>query len=189
MTTDSTSINVLGICGSLRKQSFNAALLRAAQGMMPEGMALNLFDLAPLPMFNSDIDQDGQRPESVLALKQAITEADALLISSPEYNHSVTGALKNALDWASRGRPSPLSEKPVGLMSVVTGMFGGIRGYQHLRDIAFGCNMHVVNRPMVLVPGARGKFDEELNLTDETTRGFVQELLVNLGDLTHRLRN
>lgn len=174
-------ITVLGMSGSLRAQSFNSALLRAAQEMVPEGMTLEIYDLAPIPMYNADHDGDNM-PEVVRDFKARIAEADALLFASPEYNHSVSGVLKNALDWASRGKPSPLSGKPVALMGVATGMFGTVRGFQHLRDIAFATNMHVLNRPMVLVPKAREKFDQDLNLIDEPTRAFVDELLVGLAE-------
>ncbi|GAB4518906.1 MAG: NAD(P)H-dependent FMN reductase [Anaerolineae bacterium] len=179
-------MNVLGFSGSLRRASYNTALLHAAQELMPAEMTLEVYDLAPLPMYNADHD-GANMPEVVYDFKTRIAGADALLIASPEYNHSVSGVLKNALDWASRGNPSPLSGKPVALMGAATGIFGTVRGYQHLRDIAFATNMHVLNRPMVLVPKVREKFDSEMRLVDEDTRRFITELMSGLQQWTIRL--
>lgn len=169
---------IIGISGSLRRGSFNTALLRATSDLMPDSMSLTIVDLNPLPMFNPDLHS--VPTESAQKFLDQIRAADGLIIASPEYNHSLTGALKNAIDWASRrynNQPPPLSGKPVGLMAAATGGYGGVRGYQHLRDVAFGTNMQVLSRPMILVPKAREKFDENLKLTDETTRGFLQDFV------------
>jgi chromate reductase len=181
-----TSIRLLGICGSLRERSFNAALLRACHELLPEDASLDIADISRLPHYNSDIDGDAT-PDVVRDFKAQIANADGVLIASPEYNHSVPGVLKNAIDWASRRNPGDkttvLNEKPLGIMGVATGAFGTVRMQQHLRLIAVGVNMHVVQRPYVLIASAREKFDDDLNLTDETTRQFVSELLTELVEL------
>lgn len=183
------TLNVLGIPGSLRSGSYNRALLEAAQEAAPEGIEITIFDLDTIPMYDPDIDNDDDRPAAARALKAAIAEADALLIATPEYNHGIPGVLKNAIDWASRpaGR-SPLAGKPTAIMSVVTGMWGGIRAQSALRQVLHGTSTPVVARPEVLVSGARQKFDDEGRLTDEATRGFVVDLLANLRSLAEQQR-
>lgn len=182
------TIQVLGISGSLRERSFNSALLRACQDLLPDDASLTITDLLRhLPHYNSDIDGD-KTPDIVHQFKAQIAEADALLIASPEYNHSISGVLKNAIDWASRRNPgeagSVLNNKPLAIMGVATGAFGTVRMQQHLRDIAVGVNMRVVQRPFVLIANARDKFDHELQLVDEDTKTFVRQLLENLIAIT-----
>jgi chromate reductase len=181
-------LRVLGIAGSLRAGSYNRALLRAARELAPEGMGISTFDLAPIPLYNADVQAQGD-PEPVVALKAAIQEADALLIATPEYNYSIPGVLKNAIDWASRPPDtSPLNGKPVAIMGASTGNYGTARAQMHLRQVCILTNMLPVNRPEVLVFRAQEKFDAEGQLIDEATRQFVRKLLEALAEWTLRLR-
>ena len=182
-------VRVLGIAGSLRQGSYNRALLRAAVELAPPEMEVVVFDkLALIPLYNEDVRTRGE-PAPVTVLKEAIRRADALLIVTPEYNYSIPGVLKNAIDWASRlPQDSPLHGKPVALMGASTGAFGTARAQMHLRQVCAYTNMHLLNKPAVLVARAREKFDEGGHLTDETTRGFVREQLQALLEWTLRLQ-
>ncbi len=180
-------IHVLGFSGSLRKASFNAGMLRAAREVLPESMTLEVFDLSPLPFYNEDLNVDGG-PEPVRAFKEKIARADALLIATPEYNYSISGVLKNAIDWASRpAKDSPLNEKPLALMGA-GGLFGTVRAQHHLRQVAVYTNMHPLNKPEVEVQRGWEKFDQNGNLTDEATRQAIHTLLVALDAWTRRLK-
>ncbi len=179
-------IRVLGIAGSLRKASYNAGLLRLALDTLPEGMTLEVFDLSNIPLFNQDLV--AEPPEPVAVFKSRIAAADALLIATPEYNHSIPGVLKNALDWASRPlKETPLDDKPVALMGA-----GGINGtayaQSHLREVAIFTNMHVLARPVVQIQRAWEKFDQNGNPTDESIRPLIQSLLEALDAWTRRLQ-
>src|SRR4051812_25627965 len=124
-------MKVLGIAGSLRRESYNRGLLEAARRAAPASMTIDIFDLAGIPLYNADEDTDERRPAEVIRLKQAIAEASALLFVTPEYNHSVPGVLQNAIDWASRpGNNSVLKGKPAGMMSASPGAIGGARAQQ-----------------------------------------------------------
>ncbi len=180
-------IHVLGIAGSLRKASVNKGLLRAAADMLPEGMLLETFDLAPIPLFNADVEAAGV-PEAVLHFKARIAAADALLIATPEYNHSVPGVLKNAIDWASRpAKESPLNGKPLAIMGA-GGMGGTVSAQLALRQVASFTNMLPVNKPEVAIQRAWEKFDAEGNLTDEPSCEAIRALLQALLDWTRRLQ-
>jgi chromate reductase, NAD(P)H dehydrogenase (quinone) len=177
-------VHVLGFSGSLRKGSYNTGLLRAALEMLPEGMTLEIFDLAPIPLFNQDLSDAGAFPPSVADFKARIRAADALLIATPEYNFSMPGVLKNAIDWVSRPiAESPFDNKPAAVMGA-GGAMGTSRAQYHLRQTAVFLNLRMVNRPEVTVPYAREKFDASGRLTDETTRGFIRKLLEALYDWT-----
>jgi chromate reductase len=182
------TVRVLGIAGSLRAGSYNRALLRAALGLAPPGMEIVTFDqLGSLPAYNEDVRVQGE-PAAVTALKAAIGESDALLIVTPEYNYSIPGVLKNAIDWASRPpESSPLDGMPVALMGASTGTFGTVRAQMHLRQVCVYTNMLVLNKPQVLVAWAREKFDEHGRLTDEASIRFVREELEALLEWTLRL--
>lgn len=182
-------IKVLGIAGSLRKGSYNRALLRAACDLAPEGLELRIFErLADIPLYNEDVRAQGD-PEPVVALKEAIRRADALLWVTPEYNYSIPGVLKNAIDWASRpAKDSVLDGKPVAIMGATSGLWGTVRSQMHLRQVCVFTNMHPLNKPEVLVARALDKFDDDGHLTDDTTRGFVRELLEALAAWTLRLQ-
>ena len=183
-----TPIHVLGFSGSLRKASLNSGLLRAAAGVLPDGMTLEIFDLNPLPFYNSDITATGW-PEPVQKFHASLAAADAFLIACPEYCYSVTGALKNAIDWASLGtseKPSPLNDKPVAIMGA-GGQLGTVRAQMHLRQIVLHNNMYPLNQ-QVLLARVRDKFDDQGNLLDDGIREQVRQLLVGLAAWTQRLR-
>jgi chromate reductase len=187
MTTMPFPLSVLGIAGSLRRGSYNRGLIRAAVEVAPAGTTVVPYDLADLPMFNADVEAEGD-PAAVAAFKRAIGEADALLIATPEYNHCVPGVLKNAIDWASRpARASVLTGKPVAIMGASTGGGGTARAQAHLRDGLSYTNGLVLPLPEVLVPLAASKFDAESSLTDPETREAVRDLLVSLAAWTRRM--
>jgi chromate reductase len=182
-----TPVHILGFAGSLRKGSYNVALLRNAATLLPENATLELFDLAPIPLFNQDLEQ-GELPEGVRIFKERIRAADALLIASPEYNYSVTGVLKNAIDWGSRPHgQSVFDGKPVAIMGA-GGRFGTVRSQLHLRQILAHLNMYTVNRPEIFINEAWKKFDAEGNLTDDTARDLIRNQLTELVTWTRRLR-
>ena len=186
--TEGRTLTVLAFAGSLRQGSYNQALLRAAQEVAPENMRIETFDLTPIPLYNYDIEQQGD-PEPVQKFKDAIRRADALLIATPEYQHGIPGVLKNALDWASRPpRRSPLQGKPAAIMGATPGMTGTARAQAQLRQTLVYSNTYAVLMPEVLVANAKEKFDEGLRLTDEGTRKFMRQLLDNLSDLTVMLQ-
>jgi len=180
-------IHVLGISGSLRKGSYNTGLLHAASEVLPEGMTLETFDLSSIPLYNDDVRLLGY-PEPVKEFRDRIAAADALLIATPEYNYSIPGVLKNAIDWASRPPHPPLDGKPVAIMGASTGNFGTVRAQMHLRQVCVYCNMFPLNKPEVLVMRARDKFDADGRLVDETGRGLVRDILLALANWVRRLR-
>jgi chromate reductase len=179
---EAMDLEVLGIAGSLRSGSFNKLLLRAAAEEAPEGMRISTFDLAEIPFYNRDIEDAGD-PEPVRELKEAIAEADGLLIATPEYQYGIPGALKNALDWASRPPgDSALNGKPVAIMGASPGMTGTARAHLQLRQTLQYNEARMVIRPEVLVAGARSKFDDYGRLTDDTASELIGELLERLAD-------
>ncbi len=178
-------IKILAFTGSLRQGSYNKAALRAAQKLAPEGVAVEIIDLAGLPFFNEDLESEGV-PVVVEEFKARIIAADALLICTPEYNFSIPPVLKNALDWASRGEVTPVSGKPAAIMSASTGMLGGSRVQYHLRQVCTSLNLLVINRPEVFIAHAHTKFDEEGNLTDDRTAQSITRLLTALADWTRK---
>jgi chromate reductase len=180
-------IKVLGIAGSLRKASYNRGLLRAAQTELPEDMELEIYDIAGIPLFNEDVLNAGA-PDVVKDFKAKIAAADALLIATPEYNYSIPGVLKNAIDWASRpAKESPLNDMPLAIMGA-GGISGTARAQTALRQVAVFTNIHSLNKPEVQVQRSWEKFDAEGNLTDEQIRQAVHNLLIALDAWTRRLR-
>jgi len=173
------AISVLGICGSLRAGSYNRALLRTAIELKPPGMTIETADIGAIPPYNEDVRAQGF-PPPVETLRQQIRAADALLFVTPEYNYSMPGVLKNAIDWASRPPDQPFAGKPVAIMGAGAGMAGTARAQYDLRRSCVFLDMHPVNRPEVLVGQAQTKFDAEGRFTDEAGRGFVRDLLVAL---------
>ncbi|MCX8189555.1 MAG: NAD(P)H-dependent oxidoreductase [Nitrososphaeria archaeon] len=181
-------IKILGFAGSLRKDSYNKALLKAASELAPKNVILEIFDLEQIPLFNQDLENN--LPDKVKEFKKKIREADAILIATPEYNYSFSGVLKNAIDWASRPfGDNSFKGKPVAIMSASVGTFGGARAQYHLRQVLVGLDMHPINKPEVMVPFADEKFDENGNLVDEETREYIRELLKNLVNWAKKLKD
>jgi chromate reductase len=181
------TLNVLGISGSLRKASWNTIALRAAQKLAPEGMSIEIAEIRDIPFYDGDVEAEGF-PASVVALREKIHAADALLLASPEYNASVSGVLKNAIDWASRPPHQPLDGKPIAIFGTSPGATGTIRGQAHLRQILGNVNGLVLVQPVVAIGMAPQRFDAEANITDEATRTFVVNMLTKLADWTHKLK-
>lgn len=179
-------IRILGIAGSLRKASFNRGALRAATELVPEGASIEIFELDGIPGF--DQDQEQNPPEKVADLKRKIREADAILFVTPEYNYSIPGVLKNAIDWASRPYgDSAWNGKPAAIMGASVGAIATARAQYHLRQMMVFLNMFPINQPEVMIGNAAKRFDEQGNLTDETTKDFIRQLLQNLVDWTRRI--
>jgi chromate reductase len=173
------SITILGIAGSLRKASYNKSALRAAQGLCPQGATLDTFGLEGIPLFNQD--EERNPPKQVVDLKARIRAADAILLVTPEYNYSIPGVLKNAIDWASRPYgDSAWNGKPVAVMGASVGAFGTVRAQYHLRQCFVFLNMDAVIQPEVAIGNASQAFDEQGNLVDETSKKLISQLLQNL---------
>jgi len=183
-----TAMNILGISGSLRKDSFNTKLLRAAVALAPADVSIQIYDgLGALPLYNEDVRAAGAPPE-VTRLRETIRGADALLIVTPEYNYSVPGVLKNAIDWASRPpQDQPMAGKPLGIMGASGGLGGTMRAQYHLRQIAVFVDMLPLNKPEVMVRNAAEKFDAAGALVDETTKDFVKQMVEGLAAWARRL--
>ena len=180
-------LKFLGFVGSLRKNSYNKALMKAALTLLPKNVTLEVFDISEFPQFNQDLEQTP--PRVVTQFKAKIREADAILIASPEYNYSIPGVLKNAIDWASRPYgDNAFEDKPVAVMSASIGALGGGRGQYHLRQSFVFLDMHPLNRPEVMVPFAHEKIDKEGKVTDPKTREKIRELLESLVIWTKRLK-
>ncbi len=180
-------VHVLGFAGSLRRQSYNRAILAAALEMVPDNTFLEIFDLEGIPPFNQDLEL--QPPEKVREFKAKIRAADAILIVTPEYNYSIPGVLKNAIDWASRPYgDNALDGKPVAVMGASPGMTGTARAQYHLRQTFVFLNMYPMNRPEVMVPSANEKIDENGKVKDERTRKKIKELLESLVIWTKRMK-
>jgi chromate reductase len=180
-------VNVLGICGSLRQKSFNKAALQAAIELAPSDMRIETAAIGDIPLYNADIQEKGF-PASVEAFGAKIQAADALLFVTPEYNYSVPGVLKNAIDWASRLPNQPCAGKAVAIMGASPGMLGTARAQYHLRQICVFLDMHPINKPEVMIANAAAKFAESGRLQDATTRELIGKLLVNLGKWGRHLR-
>ncbi|MGH7795589.1 MAG: NADPH-dependent FMN reductase [Candidatus Binatia bacterium] len=172
------AIRVAGVAGSLREGSLNKGLLRAAVELAPAGMEIQVYPrLGDIPPYNDDVFQKGD-PEAVADLKTFIGNADALLISTPEYNYGVPGVLKNAIDWASRpAGTSVLNRKPAALMGCSPGLGGTIRAQHALRQSFVFTETHVMLQPEIKIPSAAPLFDSSGKLTDENTRQHVKKLL------------
>ena len=181
------TVNILGFAGSLRKNSYNQSLLQAAVELVPEEAKIEIFPLKGIPPFNQDLED--QMPEQVKKFKAKIEAADAILIATPEYNFSIPGVLKNAIDWASRpyGENS-FKDKPVAIMGASTGMIGTARAQYHLRQSCVFLDMHPVNNPEVFVASADQKIDEGGRLMDEKSKEIIQDLLHSLVAWTNRLK-
>ena len=173
----SKPLDIVGLCGSLRKASFNRAALRLAGELMPPTMRLDSVDWRELPFFDGDLFAQGL-PAPVAALRERIRRADGVLIATPEYNFSVPGGLKNVLDWLSRGDDQPWALKPVVILSASAGPLGGARVQYDLRKVMLYLDAALLTKPEVFIGAAAGKFDAEGRCTDETTRKFVSAQMV-----------
>jgi chromate reductase len=178
---------VLGICGSLREKSYNMYALRAARELMPEGMTMEIAGIAEIPLFNQDVSDKGF-PPPVAALRAQIAQADGLLFASPEYNYSVTGVLKNAIDWASRPPDQPFQNKPVAMFSATVGIKGGVSGQYDLRKILAQLGAFALVRPEVFIGLEASKFDAAGKLTDDTTRKFLADQMIAFRDWIARVK-
>ena len=180
------TLHILGFAGSLRSGSLNRSLLRAAAKLAPAGMAIEIFDLAAVPLYNGDVEAAGN-PPGVAAFKQAIAAADGVLMATPEYNHGVPGVMKNAIDWASRPpREAPLGGKPVGLIGASPGITGTARGQSQLRQAFEFTNSYCMPQPELLVFKAHEKFDADGALTDPTTAQYLAAYLAAFAEWVRR---
>jgi len=180
-------ITILGIAGSLRKASYNRAALRLAQSLAPDGASVDIFEIDGIPGFNEDEEQNP--PAKVVDLKKRVRAADAILFVTPEYNYSIPGVLKNAIDWASRPYgDSAWDGKPVAMMGATIGMIGTARAQYHLRQCCVFLNMYPLNNPEVMIPLANERFDAAGNLTDGKSRELIGTLLDSLIRWTHLLK-
>ena len=180
-------LKVLGICGSMRKASFNMAALRACKELAPAGLSINITTLGELPMYNQDV-LDAGIPPSVKRHYDEIAAADGVLIATPEYNFSLPPLLKNAIDWVSRVPNQPYMNKPVAVFSCSQGPLGGARVQYDVRKILVQLWGLVLPRPEVFVGAAQTKFDKDGKLTDEATRKFLTELVTGLKTWIERMR-
>ncbi len=180
-------IKILSFAGSLRKGSYNKAIQRAAVELCPENASIEIFDLEGIPPFNQDLEL--QPPAKVKDFKAKIRSADALLIVTPEYNYSMPGVLKNAIDWASRPyEDNAFNCKPVAIMGASMGMTGTARAQYHLRQTCVFINVYPLNQPEVMVPSVHEKVDKSGRLTDEKSRQKIKDLLNALIAWTEQLR-
>lgn len=182
----SKPVRILGIAGSLRRESYNRAALGAATELVPEGATIDVFELDGIPGFNQDEEQNP--PAKVTELKKRIREADAILFVTPEYNYSIPGVLKNAIDWASRPYgDSAWNGKPAAIMGASIGTIGTARAQYHLRQMMVFLNMFPINQPEVMIGNASERFDSQGNLTDDATKEFIRQLVQNLVEWTRRI--
>jgi len=183
----SSPLTILGIAGSLRKASYNRAALRVAREVAPPGAKIEIFELNGIPPFNQD--EESPMPGKVVQFKARIRAADAILFVTPEYNYSIPGVLKNAIDWASRPYGDSAWEgKPVAIMGASPGMLGTARAQYHLRQCFVFLNMVPLNKPEVMIANASERFDETGNLIDEDTRAHIQKLVEALARWTRQLQ-
>lgn len=180
-------IGVFAFCGSLRKGSYNRMALRAAEELAPAGMTFDSTDLGQIPLYNEDVREQGY-PGPVKDMRERIRAADAILFVTPEYNYSIPGVLKNAIDWASRPPDQPFNGKPAAIMGASPSMLGSARAQYHLRQCCVYLNIAVINQPEVFIAAADKKFDASGRLTDEPTRKFIAKLLEALAEWTRRIK-
>jgi len=180
-------IQLVGMSGSLRKGSYNTMLLKAAVKLLPADVSMDIISIEDIPLYNADLDLPAakQRPESVEHFRKMVTDADGILISSPEYNYSIPGGLKNAIDWASRGEDSPLLRKPIAVIGATTGLWGTARMQLSFHNVFLFLDMKPVYKPEVLVAQAEKKFDREGNLIDEMAKKLLRQKLEALKEMIH----
>ena len=185
-----TEIHFVGISGSLRKGSFNTMLLNATMQLLPEDVTMEIASIVDIPNYNADLDVPSalQRPLPAQRFRDTLAKAQGIVIVSPEYNYSIPGGLKNAIDWASRGQDSPLLHKPVAIMGATPGMWGTIRMQMAFYGVFLFLDMKPVLKPEVLVAKAAEKFDEHGNLKDQMTKDIIKQKLQNLKNLVLQLQ-
>jgi chromate reductase len=184
------TLNVISICGSLRKGSYNAMLARALPELAPTGMSIEPApSFAEFPIYDADQQAEKGIPPAVTALADAIRAADGVVIVTPEYNFSIPGGLKNAIDWVSRVENQPFAGKPVAIQSASPGPVGGARVQYHLRQAMVFLDAFVLNKPEIFAGNVKSRVDEASGkLTDETTRGFIKQQLAALALFIARVR-
>lgn len=184
------SVHLVGMSGSLRRDSFNTHLLYAVQELLPEDVTMGIVSIADQPLYNADLDFPAakERPVIIQQFRDVLAIADGFLFVSPEYNYSIPGGLKNAIDWASRGEDSPLVNKPVAIMGATTGLWGTVRMQTAFLPVFTFLNMKPVLKPEVLVAQVKNKFDSQGKLTDDITKELIRKKLEALKDLIIRER-
>jgi chromate reductase len=181
-------VHILAIIGSLRRRSFNRMTYEAAREQLPDGVTIEAADISSIPLFNPDVLEGQGAPESVRLLKQQIAAADAVVFFSPEYNYSVPGVLKNAIDWVSRPpADQPFRDKPVAIMGAASGRLGTARMQYHLRQTFVFLEALPLGKPEVMIGDCAEKFDAEGRLTDERTRAQIRGQLAALVAWVERL--
>lgn len=180
-------IQLVGMSGSLRKGSYNTMLLKAAAQLLPTDVSMEIISIEDIPLYNADLDLPAakQRPQAVEHFRKMLSDADGILISSPEYNYSIPGGLKNAIDWASRGEDSPLLRKPVAVIGATTGLWGTTRMQLAFHNVFLYLDMKPVYKPEVLVAQAEKKFDKNGNLIDEMAKKLLKQKLEALKEMIH----
>jgi chromate reductase, NAD(P)H dehydrogenase (quinone) len=185
--SERSSVKLLGISGSLRSHSYNSGALRALASLVPEGAGFSIASLVDLPFYNADVEQRGF-PASVARFRGEVALADALIFAAPEYNFSISGVLKNALEWLSRPPHPPAFGKPCAIFGASVSPLGTARGQFHLRHICVSLNMMPVSALHVDITNAKEKFDAESRLIDQPALDLLRQLLNELCTLTARLR-
>lgn len=183
-----TDVKILGISGSLRAKSYNTAALRALHELLPPGVSLVEADISDLPLYNDDVREQGW-PAPVERLRKQIAEVDAIIFSTPEYNYSVPGVLKNAIDWASRPPSPPFTAKPAAIMGASPGAIGTARAQYHLRQIGVFLDLQFINKPEVMIGNCAERFDANGKLIHEPTREFLKTMVTALADRVRYLRD
>ena len=182
----SDTIKIVGMVGSLRRGSLNRALLEAARDVAPEGMEVTIIPLNEVPLYNQDVEQEEGFPPAVVAMREAIAAADGLILATPEYNGSISGVLKNAIDWASRG--GLMGKKPVATMGGSPGALGATKAQEHLRQICLHLGMYVLSRPTIAVPHFGKKIQDGV-LTDDVTKDFIAKQMMTFNEWVRRFKD
>ena len=176
----------VAISGSLRKDSFNTMTIQAAQQLVPAHVTIEHLSIEDVPMYHADL-YDKRPPESVEKLSKAIKAADALIFVTPEYNYSIPGVLKNAIDFLSKHPDKPFDFKPVGIMGASPSLLGTARAQYHLRQMLVAVNALAMNQPEVMIAQASKKFDTTGQLTDEPTKEIISKFIVSLSEFCNRV--
>lgn len=183
-------IHLVGISGSLRQKALNTSLLHAFKELLPEDISLEIASIEDIPLYDADLDipAASERPGSVARLRETLAKADGIVFASPEYNYSIPGGLKNAIDWASRGKDSPIVGKAVALMGATPGLWGTVRMQQAFLPVFQYLDMKPAHKPEILLAQANEKFDDKGKLTDETSRELLRKKIDTLKELILHMR-